>query len=261
MDRQQHYLDNFRNALSVLVYPVQAVVNMPFEMLDWADTTMVGHETLQEQNAALKQENLRLQARAQRMTALEAENARLRALMESARQLEERVLVAEILRVDLDPFRHQLVINKGSRDGVYNGQPLLDASGVMGQVIYPGVFTSAAMLITDPSHALPVEVNRNGLRSIAVGTGELDRLNLPYLPNSADIKEGDLLVTSGLGGRFPPGYPVGEVMSIKRDPGLAFAQVSARPLAALNRSREMLLVWSSHLDQENAVETTRERAQ
>ncbi|MDH4109208.1 MAG: rod shape-determining protein MreC, partial [Gammaproteobacteria bacterium] len=148
------------------------------------------------------------------------------------------------MSVNGNPFRHSIVIDKGSRDGVYDGQAILDANGVLGQVIGTGAFSSEGLLISDPDHALPVEVNRNGLRTIARGTGEFDRLDLPFLPNNADIKEGDILVTSGLGGSFPAGYPVAVVESVQRLPAEPFAEVSARPSAALNQVREVMLVWS-----------------
>ncbi len=244
-DQREQRLDQFRAALSVLVYPVQWLVNAPSDLLAWSREHLASRQQLQERNAQLETENRQLLLRLQRLAALEMENARLRNLMESARTLHESVLVAEILRIDLDPYRHQILINRGKRDEVYPGQPLLDAFGVMGQVTTVGEFTAHAMLITDPGHALPVAVNRNGLRTIAVGTGDLNRLSLPYLPNSADIREGDLLITSGLGGRFPAGYPVAEVVTIARDPGSPFAQIEARPLAHLNRSREVLLVTRS----------------
>lgn len=245
LDSRGAHLQHLRRTLSVVVYPIRAVSDMPFHFFGWARQSLSEREQLLAENRQLKDENLRLSGRLQRMTALETENTRLRALMESGRQLQQRMQVTEILRVDLDPFRHQIVINKGMRDGVYAGQPLLDAEGVFGQVVHPGELSSEALLITDPSHALPVTDNRNGLRTIAVGTGELDRLNLPYLPNSADIQAGDLLVTSGLGGRFPPGYPVAKVTAVNRDPSATFADISARPLAALDRSQEVLLVWNS----------------
>ncbi|MFQ5642164.1 MAG: rod shape-determining protein MreC [Thiogranum sp.] len=143
----------------------------------------------------------------------------------------------------MDPYRHQIELNKGSLDHLFEGQPLLDSQGVMGQLIHVGPFTSTAMLITDPAHAIPVQVNRTGLRTIALGTGSIDRLELPHIPNNADIRSGDLLVSSGLGGRFPPGYPVAEVIDVQQDPGRTFSHVTARPRALLDRSREVLLVW------------------
>jgi len=151
------------------------------------------------------------------------------------------------MSVNLDPFQHQIVINKGTQDDVFPGQPILDAEGVMGQIVHAGPYTSTAVLITDTSHAIPVQVNRNGLRSIAIGSGTINRLELPYIPNNSDIQPGDLLITSGLGGRFPPGYPVAKVGAVQHDPGRSFAQVAAEPLAQLNRSREVLLVWPGEI--------------
>jgi rod shape-determining protein MreC len=178
------------------------------------------------------------------MEALQAENGRLRALLDSAPRLADRVLVANILSVDLDPFQHRFVIDKGGSDDVYVGQAMLDAGGIVGQVTRVEPFTSEAILISDPGHATPVEVNRNGLRSIAVGVGDSSRVNLPFLPNNADIEVGDLLVSSGLGGAFPSGYPVARVVEVERIPGEPFANITAQPTGALNREREVLLVWN-----------------
>jgi rod shape-determining protein MreC len=193
-------------------------------------------------------------ARLQRLTALEAENARLRALLDARGRVRDEVRVAEILAVDANPYKHNLVIGVGSRDGVYDGQAIVDSNGVVGQVIETGIMTSEAVLISDADHALPVEVNRNGLRTIAVGTGEIDRLDLPFLPNNADIRAGDLLVTSGLGGAFPAGYPVALVNSVTRIPSKPFAEVTATPAAALDQVREVMLIWSAPPVTEEVVE-------
>ena len=149
------------------------------------------------------------------------------------------------MAVDLDPFSRRIVINKGTRDGVLVGQSLIDSNGIMGQVMTAGPVSSNALLITDPSHSIPVQVNRNGLRSVAVGTGSLNLLELSHIPNNADVRVGDLLVTSGLGGRFPSGYPVGRVVSVERDSGQPFTRVRVKPSARLERNREVLLVWPS----------------
>lgn len=245
LDHERRHLDAVRAALAVAVYPLRAAVDAPFAVAHWLGTTLASREALIEENQALLAERMHLRVRLQRMAALEAENVRLRALMQSARMLEHRVLVAEILQVDLDPFRHRVVIDKGARDGVHLGQPVLDAGGIMGQVTAVDSLGAEVILITDPSHAIPVEVVRNSVRTIAIGTGELDRLELPYLPNSADIEPGDMLVSSGLGGRFPRGYPVGTVVTVAREPTRAFAHITARPAAALDRSREVLLAWTT----------------
>ncbi|MDH4014714.1 MAG: rod shape-determining protein MreC, partial [Chromatiales bacterium] len=157
--------------------------------------------------------------------------------------------------VALDPFQHRVVIDKGTLEGAYQGQALIDEQGVMGQITRAEPFSSEAILISDPSHAIPVEINRNGLRSIVVGSGEVERLTLPFLPNNADVETGDLLVTSGLGGKFPAGYPVGIVETVEVKPGEPFALVMARPTAALNRSRRMLMIWPTELPEPSLPET------
>jgi len=210
----------------------------------WAEGNLRDRATLRAENEALRESELDTRARLQQLAALEAENARLRALLDSSAKVADRVLVSEIMSVDLDRFHHRILIDKGTHHGAFRGQALLSADGIVGQITRAEPFTSEAILISDPSHALPVEINRNGLRAIAVGSGDLTRLSLPFLPNNADVEVGDLLVSSGLGGAFPAGYPVAVVRSIERDPGEPFANVSAEPTAALNRTREVLLVWS-----------------
>ncbi len=244
LDHRQHHLDSVRTALSVMVYPLQLLVDLPRATGQWFRESLATRRELQEDNASLRTQHLVLNTQLQKLEALEAENRRLRALLDSSFQVGDRpMLIAALLSVDMDPYRHQIQINKGSLDRLYEGQPLLDSQGVMGQLIDVGPFTARAMLITDPSHAIPVQVNRNGLRTIALGTGSIDRLDLPHIPNNADIRVGDLLVTSGLGGRFPPGYPVADVTAVEQDPGDTFSHISARPRAALDSSREVLLVW------------------
>lgn len=252
VDHRQHHLESVRATLSLLVSPLQYLLGLPMGAGHWFGEALTSRQALQDENASLRSQQLLQNARLQKMAALEAENTRLRALLDSSFKVGERVLVAELLEVDVDPFSQEIVINKGSRDGVEAGQPIVDAEGVMGQVVHVAPFTSTAMLITDPSHAIPVEVNRTGLRAIAMGMGSASRLEIPHLPLNADIKEGDLLVTSGLGGRFPPGYPVALVEKVERNPGQSFAEVSARPTARLEQSREVLLVRASPAAQQAA---------
>ena len=220
-----------------------------------ASVSLSDQASLLSENAQLRSEQLNYNVRLQRMAALEAENIRLRAMLGSSPRVADRILVAEILAVDLDPYRQRFSINRGLGDGVYVGQALLDANGVAGQIAGVDAFTSEAILISDADHAVPVSVNRNGLRTIAVGTGDSRRLSLPYLTNSADIEIGDLLISSGLGGVFPSGYPVGQVMSVRRQPGQLFAEVTAEPAAELDRDREVLLVWTAE-DIKQSAETT-----
>lgn len=243
VDHRHGHLEKVRSALSVFVYPLQYTANLPVTVTNWVSEVFVTRTTLMEENARLRNEQLVLSSKVQKVEILKAENERLREMLQSSEKLDERVLIAELLAVDLQPFRHQIVINKGQREGVYDGQPIVDANGVIGQVVHVGPFSSTVLLLTDPSHAIPIQINRNGLRSIAVGTGQSHILQLEHLPNNVDIKEGDLVVSSGLGSRFPPGYPVGVVYNISRIPGEPFAKVSIIPSAQLEKSREVLLVW------------------
>ena len=243
LDHQQGHLRTVRQGLAVAVYPIRVVVDLPFTAASWMGESLSDRGRLLSENRVLRTDILIHQARLQRMATLEAENARLRALMDSSAQVSNRVVVAEILEVDLDPYRHRVAIDKSNRHDVFEGQAMIDARGVVGQVTRVDLLSAEAILISDPGHALPVEVNRNGLRTIALGTGDTSRIDLPFLPNSADIEPGDLLVSSGLGGAFPAGYPVARVMEVDRDPGRAFARIRAEPTASLNKEREVLLVW------------------
>jgi rod shape-determining protein MreC len=246
MDHRQQHIESLRASLSVLIYPLQMVVELPEAAYGWFSETLASRHHLQEENASLHTQILMLKAQTLKLQSLEVENIRLRELLDSSFQVGQKILVAELLSANLDPYQHQILINKGEIDKVYQGQPLLDANGVMGQVVHVGPYTSTALLITDTSHAIPVQVNRNGIRTIAIGSGTINRLDLPYLPNNADVRPGDLLTTSGLGGKFPPGYPVAVVESVVHDPGQTFARVTATPTARLDRSREVLLVWPTN---------------
>lgn len=243
LDHRQHHLESIRGAILLTLTPLQYVANLPFAVGNWASDALATRYQLQQENRQLKQSQLEQAYKLQKLDSLETENRRLRALLQSAERSWERVLIAELLAVDFDPFTRQVLLNKGSVDDVFEGHPLLDAEGVMGQVTHVSPLNSVAMLITDPSHAIPVQVNRNGLRAIALGTGDPHSLEIPHIPNSTDIVVGDLLVTSGLGRRFPAGYPVAEIIEVERRPTDAYARVTARPLAKLERRREVLLVW------------------
>ena len=243
--RETEFLNRVRQVASVIVYPLQVGVDQPFSTWRWASESLAGRDTLLDENARLKSELRNYDVRLQRMETLEAENDRLRAMLDSSHRVADRMLVAEILSVDPDPYRQRFTINRGVLNGVYVGQALLDADGVVGQIDIVDALTSQAVLISDSNHGLPVAVNRTGLRTIALGTGETGLLNLPYLTNSADVQEGDLLVTTGLGGVFPPGYPVGRVTAVQRRPGQSFARVLAQPNAGLDRGREVLLVMNA----------------
>ena len=245
LDHRQNHLDAVRKTIGATVYPLQIVVDAPFRLWEWVREGTSERNQLQLDLSRLQAERLLTNARLQRLAALEAENARLRDLLEARAQVRDEIRVAEIMAVDANPYRHNIVIDIGERDGAYDGQAIIDATGVIGQIIETGLATSQAMLISDPSHSLPVEVNRNGLRTIANGTGEFGRLDLPFITNNADIRPGDLLVTSGLGGAFPAGYPVAVIETVNRVPQEPFADVTATPSAALDQVREIMLIWST----------------
>ncbi len=241
-DHRHQHLQEFRSAVAMLVYPVQAGVNLPVQAGAWVLEQLRSHQTLVEDNRRLREEQLHLNALMLRFEALEEENARLRELLDTSVRLRDPLMAAEIMAVDLDPFRQQLVINRGRVHGAYPGQPLINAQGVVGQVLESHPLHSIVLLISDPSHALPVLVNRTGLRTLAVGTGNPQLLELRYIPPAEDLEPGDIISTSGLGGRFPADYPVAQVTRVERIPGESFARVEARPLARLDRSREVLLL-------------------
>lgn len=245
LDQRDQHLSRVRGALNLVVYPVRVVVDFPFSAWSSMRTTFAARGALIAENEQLKHERLNSEFRLQRLAALEMENARLRELLDSTARVGSRALIAEILSVDLDPYRQRFNLNRGVVDGVYVGQAVLDARGVVGQVVSVGPLTSEAVLITDVDHGMPVRVNRNGLRTIALGMGGNGRLRLPYLTNNADVEPGDLLVSSGLGGVFPADYPVGRVTEVRPRPDQQFADIFAEPMSALDRDREVLLVWNA----------------
>ena len=237
-------LGGIRTTLSIFVDPLKYLVSLPTTIVEQIADSATTYRALKSENERLREEQLIHQTRLLKFAALEKENIRLRALLENSFKLGEQVLVAELLSVNMAPYEHILVVNKGTRFGVHPQQPVLDANGVVGQVFRALPFTSEIMLITDPNHAIPVQVNRNGLLTIAVGSGQLNRLILPFLPSNADIRPGDLLITSGLGGTFPQGYPVAVVDEFTAQPNKAFATITATPKALLDRNRELMIVWS-----------------
>jgi len=242
-DKRYNQLEQVREWLSAAAYPVQAAVDLPFRAWDWVTDSFADRSRLREENleltARLRLANLQLQ----RFAALEDENRRLRDMRENSAGVADRVLVASIMNVDLDPFRHRVLVDKGARDGVFKGQAVLDAEGIFGQVAQVHAETAEVILISDAEHAIPVQSNRSGLRTIAVGTGDSDRLSLPFVTVVSDLKAGDLLISTGIGGVFPRGYPVAEVTRVDRTAAATFALVDARPTARLDRNREVLLVW------------------
>lgn len=243
LDARGHHLQKIRAGLTVLFVPIQIVAAIPVRVGGSVIDFIRGDESLRKEAARLRSEQPILLARLQKYEAIEAENAHLRQLLGTSALVADRAVVAELLEVASEPYRHAVVIAKGAKDGLYLGQPVIDTYGIRGQVSEVGILQSTAILITDPSHAIPVQVNRNGLRAIAFGTGTADSVSIRYLTASADIKEGDLLVSSGIGGGFPFGYPVAKVKKIVNDPNESFLDISATPLARLSHNKEVLLIW------------------
>lgn len=238
------WLHSARERLFDAVAPLYWITGTPERVTDWAGEQFRSRDELLEENDRLKRQVLLLEQRSQLLAAVKAENTQLKELMNSAEMVDDRVLVAQIIGVSPDPLEHVLLIDKGRDDGIDVGTPVMDAGGLLGQVIEAGNSFSRILLITDSSHAIPVQVLRNSMRAVAEGTGDLYRLKLRHLANTSDIREGDLLLSSGLGGRFPAGYPVGEVMSVTRDPGKPFAEAEVLPRGRMNRSRFVLAVIS-----------------
>ncbi len=244
LESSTRLLDPVERALMTLVAPLVLVAEMPYLLSDEVGDVVATRETLLDRNAALERRILELSQVSQQYLSLKTENERLRALLGSRARLPSEVLITEIIGVVPGPGTHQVMLDKGLDAGIHPGDAVIDAKGLFGQVVEAGRFTSRVMLVTDPNHAVPVQVNRNGVRSIAGGTGQPDVLQLENVSVTADVREGDLLETSGLGGRFPRGYPVGFVNAVAVEPTTAFALVTARPLAELDRSRHVLVVLS-----------------
>lgn len=244
LDHQGQHLQKIRSALSVLASPIPFVAALPARVGGAVANFFSSEQELQQDLETLREERLQLLARLQRLEVLEAENNRLRSMLGSAARVAERVLAADLLGVSLEPFTRKIVVARGTNDEVYVGQPVIDAHGVMGQITQVSSYISYATLITDPGHAIPVMVNRNGLRTIVFGTGDQDSVSVPYLTSASDIREGDLLISSGMGGIFPPGYPVGVVTRIANDPNEAFLEITAKPAAQINHSKQVLLIWA-----------------
>ncbi len=244
-----------RSYIDMFSTPFYWVSNVPSKLHQWVDINISSRFTLIAENERLKRQVLEQGAQLQKLEAFKSENIRLRVLMNSSELVEDRVLIAELIGISPDPKVHKVIVNKGSREGVYVGQAVLDAFGLVGQVVSVTYTTSEVLFITDDSHAIPVQISRNNVRTVIEGAGDLYQLRLRYVSSTMDIQEGDLLVSSGLGGRFPAGYPVAKVKSIRHDPGKSFASVLAEPTAQLNRSRNLLLVFSRNANTLSALDS------
>jgi rod shape-determining protein MreC len=244
LDHRSNYLDTVRMWLGTAANPIYTVVQAPSQAWGWMTGSFADRDRLRTENAELSEQLRVARVKLLQFDSLRQENLRLRQVREASAGIGGRTMIAEIMRVDVDPFRQRVRINKGAEHGVFPNQPVLDAFGIVGQVVQVDQYTSTVILISDATHSIPIQVNRNGIRSIAEGTGESNKLSLPYLTVESDVKPGDLLVSSGLDGIFPAGYPVATVSKVERNPADTFALVEAKPLALLDRDREVLLLWA-----------------
>jgi rod shape-determining protein MreC len=248
-----HKLDGFgttRVYLNSLVSPLQYLANLPGQLLNASASRFVSHERLFDDNAKLTHDAMVMNGQLQRLTFLQEENDRLRSLLNSPVQDNTRKVVAELMAVDNNPYSHQIVINKGAINGVYEGQPVLDDKGIVGQIMQVSSTNSRVLLIADVTHAIPVRVARNNVRLIVSGSGSLDELLIQHVAHSSDLKIGDILLSSGLGNIFPEGYPVATITSIIRDESRPFSQVRAKPIAQLDRLKYLLLLWSERTSED-----------
>ena len=243
LDQKAIFFKKVRSDLSVVVLPIQYFVDVPIKTVRWIVSSVTSQQQLLADNARLRAHELLLQSKLQKLLQLERENVQLRELLKSTTHVGGRVIVAQLLAVDLDPNLRQVIVDKGKHYDVYIGQPVLDAYGVIGQVVHIGPLTSRVMLVTDPKSAVPVQDYRNGVRAIAMGQSDSSKLALINVPDTSDIQKGDLFVTSGLGLRFPVGYPVGVVSELTHTPGKRFATVVLSPSAHVNQTQQMLLAW------------------
>jgi rod shape-determining protein MreC len=242
MDQRGHYVPRLRSVMELAFEPVFHVVGWPAKAVKSIEERTRAREELIAENQNLQQQLLKNSGSVQNQAALEQENQRLRDLLKATQGRAYNFQFAEMIRVDLDPFSHKIWVDRGTGDGVFIGQAVIDGLGIVGQVEDVHSHFATVRLISDPDHALPVQINRTGLRTVAYGSGETSHLLMPNVPLQADVSPGDMIVTSGLGDRFPPGFPVGEVERVERDSGETFATVYMRPFAALDRGREVLLI-------------------
>ncbi len=252
VDHHEKHLQGLRNTLGTLITPVIYLADIPREFSAWGGQSLVTRSQLRQENQKLREESRILKSQLQKFIAIQAENSRLRNLLGSENLELEKRLLAEIIHIDDDPFRLDFVINKGSSSGVFEGQTVIDANGVVGQVETVYLTSARVLMISDARHAIPIRVARNNVRSIAAGTGQINQLFLRNVTDTTDIKVGDVLISSGLGQKFPVGYPVATVTDVQHDPGKAYAMISATPTAKLEQLSSVLLVWTDR--SENVTE-------
>ena len=258
LDQRTPWAGPVRYFLGGLTAPIHYIAHLPVDSGEWLSEQAQSRSSLLDENRRLLRKSLILEQKVQRLAVLEAENVRLRELLNSSADLDANVLVAEIIGLDADPNRQELIINKGAGSQVITGQAVLDAQGLIGQVVEAGPLSSRVLLLTDASHAMSVQVNRNGVRAVLAGTGQTGGLRLLYVPDTADIQEGDLLVSTGLGQRYPRGYPVATITSVRHQSGAAFAEITARPTARIDRASHVLLVQPTPQPERSSAEVSDE---
>lgn len=253
-DHRGGYLRQVRDWVGLVNEPLYYVAGLPAQLARSVEDGFSTRGQLASERDELQQELLVARAQLARLQSVQQENLRLRDLLGGTRGLSLSVRLVRITDIDVDPFRHRVQLELGAHDGVEPGMAIIDGGGVFGQVIAAAPLRSTAMLVSDSSHAVPVQVQRSGLRTIAYGTGRIDRLHIPNIPLSADIQVGDMLLTSGMGGRFPAGLPVAKVTSLRPDDTRLFVEADAEPTADLGRSGDVLLVWNDPAQAARAVE-------
>jgi rod shape-determining protein MreC len=255
LDHRGGWIHQLRRQAGAVAEPLRAAAGLPSTVVGGVGDYVGTAAQLARENRQLRQDLLVAQARMARMSTIAADNARLRVMLDAAQRAQLDVQLAPILDVDLDPVRQRLVLDAGRGDGVRVGQSVIDARGLLGQVTHVGPLQSDVLLITDPDHAVPVSVARNGVRLVAYGTGRSDRLTLESVPLSSDVKVGDVIVTSGMGARFPPGFPVGRIVRLEPDESRAFLRGDVQPAAQIDRGREVLLLRAAPARPPVAIQT------
>jgi rod shape-determining protein MreC len=246
LDQRFNWLERAHYVLQAATYPVELAVSSPVAAWRWMQQSVATRDSLQAENQRLRTRLRDLELRSMRYDAIARQNAALIGLRDALPPVAQRWLPADIVNIQLDSLRQRVLIDRGTVNGVTPGQAVLDDHGVVGQTMHVGPWSAEVILITDPAHALPVQIQRTGLRTIAVGAGDATSLALPYLPANADVRVGDVLVTSGLGGVFPAGYPVAKVTEVHKDAVQPLAHVRAAPFAHLETDSEVMLIWFRH---------------
>lgn len=244
---------NVRYLLNSLVAPIQYAADLPRTMFNDFYSLFSTRDQLLSSNQNLKREVMTLKSDLILLDQYREENQRLRKLLGSEFVRDEKKVVTEVMAVDTSPYRHQVVIDKGRTDGVYEGQPVINEKGIVGQVTFVAAHNSRVLLLIDPNNAIPVQNIRNDIRVIASGNGQSDEIQLEHIPTSTDIDVGDMLVTSGLGGVYPEGYPVAYITDVDKDTRREFASIKAKPVVDFDRLRYLLLIWPNEDRQQKVL--------